>query len=98
MTGMTSKTPALNTHREDVKAAVRRTGITLSELALRHGVKPSTVRASLRRPIPAGNRIVAAYLGKSVHELWPEWFDADGVRLCRPYRRKASRGQLQDHG
>ena len=44
--------PLHNTHPEDVKAAVRKTGITLAELARRNGLSDSTTRKALYRPQP----------------------------------------------
>lgn len=84
-----------NEHPENVKAAVRRTGISLAELARRKGLSTSTTRKALRRPTPSGNRAIAEHLGKSLHQLWPEWFDADGNRISsvkdsRPRRGGAS--------
>lgn len=70
-----------NWHPEDVKAAVRKTGTTLSELARRKGVSTSVVHKALKQPRPTGNRVIAAFLGRSVHEMWPDWFDRDGNRL-----------------
>jgi len=70
-----------NTHPEDVKAMVRKTGVTLAELARRHGLSTSATRKALYRPTPSGNRVIAHYLGIPLAELWPEWFDAAGARV-----------------
>lgn len=35
---------------------------------------------ALTEPHPTGNCAVAAYLGRPVHELWPDWYDRDGNR------------------
>ncbi|MGE0256966.1 MAG: transcriptional regulator [Alphaproteobacteria bacterium] len=80
-----------NWHPEDVKAAVRKTGISLSELARRNRVSPSTVHKALTEPHPTGNRAVAAYLGRSVHELWPDWYDRDGNRTRSTGQKNSSR-------
>lgn len=79
-----------NRHPEDIKADVRKTGVTLAELARQHGLDESTTRAALRRPQPSGNRAIASHLNKRVHDLWPEWFDADGNRVSIP---KDTRGR-----
>lgn len=73
-----------NAHPERVKAAIRETGLTLSKLALANGLQPTTVHKALRRRTPAGNRAIAAYLGQSLHELWPEWFKEDGSNRSQP--------------
>lgn len=68
-------------HPEDIKAAVRKTGTTLTALSLSNGLSEAACRASLRRPIPAGNRVIADHLGKSINDLWPQWYDAQGARI-----------------
>lgn len=80
-----------NMHPEDIKAAVGKTGIGLSELARRHGLNPSTVVHAVRRPQPSGNRAIAKHLGKGLHDLWPEWFDKDGNRLSNPKTSRCRR-------
>lgn len=67
-------------HPEDIKAAVRKTGITLTALSLAHGLAECTCRASLTRPLPAGNRAIAEHLGRRLSDLWPQWYGADGSR------------------
>lgn len=76
--------PKKNKHPEDIKAAVGKTGISLSELARRHRLNPSTVVHAVRRPQPSGNRAIASHLGRKLHELWPEWFDRHGNRISIP--------------
>lgn len=76
--------PTTNRHPEDVKADVRKTGLSLAELATHNGLAVSTLQAAIHRPQPSGNRAIARHLGKSLHEIWPEWFDGDGNRISRP--------------
>ncbi|WP_093150097.1 helix-turn-helix domain-containing protein [Thalassobaculum litoreum] len=64
-----------------VEAEVKRRGKRLAELAAEAGVHHSTVTQARFRIIPRGNRIIANFLGASVHELWPEWFDVAGNRI-----------------
>lgn len=85
---------ARNMHPEDIKAAVRKTGITLAELARRNGLSTSTTRKALRHPQPAGARVIAAYLGLSVHAIWPEWFAPNGTRI---YRNEATANHLPQY-
>lgn len=74
-----ARKPAI--HPEDIKAAVRKTGVTLTALSLAHGLSECTCRASLTRPLPAGNRAIADHLGRNLSDLWPQWYDAEGNRL-----------------
>ena len=88
-----------NMHPEDIKAAVRKTGVTLSSLGSRSDVSSSGIRAAVWRPVPSANRVIAAYLGKSLNDIWPEWFAPDGTRLylkknniCDNARRSSKEG------
>lgn len=91
-------------HKEDIKAAVRKQGKTLTRLALDAGLAESTCRNALYRPTPSGNRAIAAFLGLSVHDLWPQWYAADGSRLTirssgdvkrrRPVRHRQKRREV----
>jgi len=80
-----------NQHAEDIKAAIRKTGITLEGLGRKTGVKGDTVRKSLYVPCPKGNRVIAAYLKQPVHWLWPEWYDRDGNRIPLNRAKPSSR-------
>lgn len=76
-----------NTHRADIVAAIHKRGTSLSELARSHGKGESTLRAAMSHPRPPSNRIIAAFLGLEVHELWPAWFDSKGrLRSRKPSR------------
>lgn len=85
-----------NLHPEDIKAMVRKTGVSIAELARRHRLSSSAGRKCLYRPIPAGNRMIADYLGQPLHKLWPEWFDAYGNRRS-PKRTDPSKGAAPEH-
>ena len=69
-------------HPEDIKAAIRKTGITLRGLALRNGLSESAVRqAIIVNSCPAGDRVVIEYLGLHPHAIWPDRYDRDGNRV-----------------
>lgn len=61
-----------------IQAEVRRRGRTLAQLAREAGVDRSTVQTAIYRRQPTGNRIIASFLEKQVHEIWPDWFDRFG--------------------
>tara|TARA_R110002020_G_scaffold10801_19_gene41062 strand:+ start:4598 stop:4912 length:315 start_codon:yes stop_codon:yes gene_type:complete len=69
-----------NTHPADVVAELRKRGTSLSLVAERLTMHPSTVSHALRRCIPSANREIAKLLDTTTHRLWPEWFDAKGQR------------------
>lgn len=81
-------------HREDIKGAIRKTGITLSDLSRQHGCTNNAVRMTLIRPWPRVQAIIAAHLGKSPQEIWPSRYD----HLGNPLRSRAPRTDKQDTG
>ena len=82
-------------HIEDIKAEVRKRGATMSEVALNAGLYPNQLSQCLRFPSPRSNQAIAEFLGLTVHDLWPQWFDADGQR--RPGLIKPSDSQRARH-
>jgi Ner family transcriptional regulator len=58
-------------HPEDVKAAIRKTGLTMTALSLSHGLAENAVRMTLRRPWPRVEAIIAAHLGLRPSDIWP---------------------------
>lgn len=69
-------------HPEDIKAAIRKTGVTLTDLSLRAGLSESAVRqAILFHTCPAGERAIVDHLGAHPHELWPRRYDPSGTRV-----------------
>lgn len=74
-------------HSEDIKAAIRKTGLSLQQLAVRHGYSASAVRVALSRPWPAVQSIIAAHLQCLPEHLWPSRYGTDGQPLRRPIGR-----------
>lgn len=68
-------------HPEDIKAAIRKRGMTLTELATRNGLDESACRAALKRPQPEADRVISAYLNQPLHTLWPDRYDEEGLRI-----------------
>lgn len=58
-------------HPEDIKAAVRKTGNTLSSLSKRAGLAPDTLRKTLVFKWPKGQKIIAAAIGVDPSTIWP---------------------------
>lgn len=89
-------------HPEDIKAAIRKRGSTMTALALRHGLGDSTVRAAMIRPCYRAEQVVAAFLGVPAQELWPERYDPDGTprhpRIRRQSSRRTQTSQRQNGG
>jgi len=72
--------------REDIKAAIRKTGITCEALALEHGFCRSAVRVALMRSWPAVEAVIARHIGRRPQDLWPSRYDTAGLPLRRRHR------------
>lgn len=68
-------------HPEDIKAAIRKRGTTMSELSLLWGFSDSAVRSSLKREMPKVEIRVAKFLGKELYEVWPDRYTKDNIRI-----------------
>ena len=84
-------------HPEDIKAEVRKRGMSLSGLSRSVGLCDSACRVAFQKPVPAANRAIAELIGQSLHVLWPRWFDTDGNRLSSGAKnsRAVRRGHRQ---
>jgi len=70
-------------HRADVLAEVRKRGSTLAAIAAAKGLARQTMYWAFIRPNLRANHAIAEFLGVSLNELWPQWFDADGKLISR---------------
>jgi len=69
-------------HAEEIKAAIRMTGITLNQLSLDAGLGASTVRQAIFfHHCPAGERVIIDHLGLHPHAIWPNRYDRQGNRI-----------------
>lgn len=85
-------------HKEDIKAAVRKRGKTMTGLSREAGLHDLTATLSLTRPIPRANRAIAAFLNMTVHDIWPSWYSPDGQRIrTAPLRTKPNRKTRRGH-
>lgn len=74
-----------------IRAELRRRGYTFNKMAAASPFTASSLRAALSKPSTGVNAFIAATLNMSTHELWPDWFDADGDLIPVKYREKLSR-------
>lgn len=72
-------------HKEDIKAAIRKRGVTMADLARQNCVPESTVRNAISRPVKTGEIIIANFLGLPLHDLWPERWTENGQRIRPRY-------------
>lgn len=59
-------------HKEDIKAALRKRGTNMNELARQHGYRNfSAIRQALQHAYPRAERIIASALGVPPEQIWP---------------------------
>lgn len=74
------KKSASDWHRADIKAAVQKAGMTMSQLAREAGYcRDNQLHDALRRPWPKGERIIANALGTHPKAIWPSRYHDDGT-------------------
>lgn len=83
-------------HPEVIKTAVRLRGKTLTSLALDNGLPESTCRVALTRSHPDGDRVISAFLGVPLCELWPSRYDTSGNPV-RHERDKPTQDRAETH-
>jgi Ner family transcriptional regulator len=84
-------------HPEEIKAAIRMRGTTLSRLAQDNDLEASACRQALRRPSsPAGERVISAFLSIPLQELWPERYGPDGRRYVTRHVRVENKHERDD--
>jgi Ner family transcriptional regulator len=62
---------AADWHWADVKAALEKRGLTLTELAEMHGYATSSFTVVKGKAWPAAEKIIADAIGVDVSEIWP---------------------------
>lgn len=68
-------------HPEDIKAAVRKTGTTLSALSRAAGLSDGAAKRALETPWPRAEAIIAHCIGRRPQDIWPSRYDRNGAPL-----------------
>lgn len=77
---MAKKPAPQDWHKEDIKAAIHKRGMTLKNLTLSHGYSDSSAAAqAMHRPYPKAERIIAEALNLTPQDIWPSRYHADGT-------------------
>ncbi len=66
-------------HPEDIKAAIRKSGTTVTALSVAAGFSRAAVGVALRYPIPTVQAVIAQHLGLKPQQIWPSRYDARGL-------------------
>ena len=67
-------------HPEDIKAAIRKRGETLTSLGHRCGIDQRLISLALDYPHKAAEAEIARFLEVPAHVIWPSRYHADGRR------------------
>ncbi|WP_336958715.1 helix-turn-helix domain-containing protein [Sphingobium aquiterrae] len=69
-------------HPEDIKAAIRKKGSSLAELARREGISTQALSLALQARVSARcELIIADFLNVHPSKIWPTRYKADGERM-----------------
>jgi len=83
--------------REDIKAAIRKSGWTLEGLSSHWGYCSNAISVTLGRPWPAVEDRIARFLGKQPSQIWPDRYHQDGTpKGRRAKNHRSSAGQLRN--
>lgn len=81
-------------HPEDIKAAVRKTGTTLSALSRAAGLSVGAAKRALETPWPRAEAIIASRIGHRPQDIWPSRYDPTGLPIRgRPVSVTAERSR-----
>lgn len=76
-----TRLPSGDWHPEEIKAAVRIKGATLTGLALHAGLVENACRVAIDRPHFDGEMAIAEFLSLSPRTIWPSRFRRNGTRI-----------------
>jgi Ner family transcriptional regulator len=88
---MAKKPTPQDWHKEDIKAAVWKTGTTMKGLALANGYRSvDAVSQALHRPYPKVESIIAKAIGVTPQEIWPSRYTDEILNNPHFCRRMAT--------
>lgn len=73
-------------HPELIRAEIKMRGKTLTDVADAHKVSLKVVSLALYKPSLSGEKAIAAFLNKPLHELFPDRWTVSGKRIRPRYR------------
>lgn len=84
-------------HPADIKAALQKRGMTMTEVARRHELTDSAVRKAVGnfRPMTRVKALVAAAIGELPQAIWPSLFDEHGHPIPAANRHGKDTRNLQ---
>lgn len=77
-------------HKEEIKAAIRKRGVSVAALSQERGCASNAVSVALKKPWPAVQDRPAYFLKLPPRCIWPERYLADGTTVTARQQRKDS--------
>ena len=84
-------------HPADIKAEIEKRNQSLTSLARKHGYSQSAFSMAIRKPYPRVEKIIAQFLGISLHRLFPDRWHSDGTRLIKLGPRRSRKDYLHNN-
>jgi len=82
---MAKKPTPQDWNKEDIKAAVWKTGTTMKGLALANGYRSvDAINQALFRPYPKAERVIAKAVNKKPEEIWPSRYQFNASPKRKP--------------
>lgn len=76
------RSKAMDWHKEDVKAEIRKRGSTMASLARKNGYKnPRTFSNVFAARYPKVERIIAEFLGVTPDVIWPSRYQSQAIGI-----------------
>ena len=84
-------------HSADIKAEIEKRNQSLASLERKHVYSQSAFSMAIRKPYPRVEKIIAQFLGISLHRLFPDRWHSDGTRMIKMGPRRPKRNYLHDN-
>jgi len=84
---MAKKPAPQDWHKEDIKAALRKKGTNMNELARQHGYRNySAIRQALQHSYPKVERIIAKAIGVPPETIWPTRYNVKSTPVASAHK------------
>ena len=84
-------------HPADIQAEVKKRGTNMTQLAISWGFPESAIRCALIRPSPRIDPLIAKYLNKPLHVVFPDRYDHENIRIYPINKIKSKAKKRRSH-
>lgn len=82
-------------HPADIQAEVKKRGTNMTQLAISWGLSESAIRCALIRPSPRVDPLIARFLNKPLHVVFPDRYDHENIRIYPVSNKNKSKAKKQ---